>query len=538
MLKILVKSKISAFFASISNTGTKKSNKKPRPKALSVLLIILFAFLVVYMMFAIGAMCFGMELLALETGDTWFAPTLVSLISVSLCLLGSVFTTKTQIFESKDNDLLLSMPIPPRAIFLSRIILLLIVNYALEAIIMLPYIAVHFFVAGITLTWAFCTLAVVLLLPFLSLSVSVLLAWIISIISSKIKNKTLVSVLFTVLFMVVYIMACGSFGALVGSGELDSAEIDLSGFKNSYIFYWMGSAMGEGNFLNLLYFTLCTVACALVTFYLLNRSFVKIITTKRGERKIAYKAKSEKTSSQFVALINKEMKRFFTSSAYILNAGIGNVMTVVLAIMLAVVAPDLMAELGSEPIVARLVPTMISMVIIIIASMNFVSTPSISLEDKNLWILQTCPIDPKQILMAKVTTHIIICAPLTMLSALIVSLALKMSALDVISLVIASLSIVAFTAYFGLWLGLKFPKFDWQNETVAVKQGFAVFGSMFGSMIWSMIFLFAGIFLSALAVPFYVIGIIFTLANALVCFIIHKYFAKGGSVRFANLQHY
>ncbi|MBQ8739870.1 MAG: hypothetical protein IJZ04_10310, partial [Clostridia bacterium] len=113
MLKILVKSKISAFFASISNTGTKKSNKKPRSKALSILLIILFAFLVVYMMFAIGAMCFGMELLALETGDTWFAPTLVSLISVSLCLLGSVFTTKTQIFESKDNDLLLSMPIPP-----------------------------------------------------------------------------------------------------------------------------------------------------------------------------------------------------------------------------------------------------------------------------------------------------------------------------------------------------------------------------------------------------------------------------------------
>ncbi len=538
MLKILVKSKISAFFASISNTGTKRSNKKPRPKALSVLLIILFAFLVVYMMFAIGAMCFGMELLALETGDTWFAPMLVSLLSISLCLLGSVFTTKTQIFESKDNDLLLSMPIPPRAIFLSRIILLLIVNYALEAIIMLPYIAVHFFVAGITLTWAFCTLVVALLLPFLSLSVSVLLAWIISIISSKIRNKTLVSVLFTVLFMVVYVMACGSFGALVGSGELDSAEIDLSGFKNSYIFYWMGSAIGEGNFINLLYFVACTAVCALVTFYLLNRSFVKIITTKKGERKIAYKARSEKTNSQFVALINKELRRFFTSSAYILNAGIGNVMTVVLAIMLAVVAPDLMAELGSEPIIARLVPTAISMVIIIIASMNFVSTPSISLEDKNLWILQTCPINPKQILMAKVTAHIIICAPLTMLSALITSAALKMSALDVISLVIASLSIVAFTAYFGLWLGLKFPKFDWQNETVAVKQGFAVFGSMFGSMIWSMIFLLAGIFLSILTVPFYVIGIIFTLANALVCLAIHKYFAKGGSVRFANLQHY
>lgn len=539
MLKTLIKSKISAFFASISNTGTKKANKKPRSKALGIFLIILFAFLVCYLMFAMGMICFGMEMLASETGDAWFAPTIISILTVSLCLLGSVFTTKTQIFESKDNDLLLSMPIPPKYIFISRVVLLLIVNYALETVIMLPYIAVHTLVAGWTFPQAFCTLVVAIMLPLLSLTLSVLLAWVISIISSKIRNKTLISVLFTILFLGVYMWVCGSFGGMVGSGEFDeNMAIDLSGFKNSLIFYWCGSAMSDGNFLNLLYVVLCAVIPALITIYILNRSFIKIITTKKGEKKIVYKEKSEKTNSQFVALFNKEIKRFFTSSAYILNAGIGNVMSVIVAVMFALTSPELLPILEQEPIVARVLPTAVSMAITFIASMNFVSTPSISLEDKNLWILQTCPISPKTILMAKLTTHIAICAPLTLVSSLIVAIAFKFGVLNTIALLLVAFSMVAFSGYFGLWLGLKFPKFDWQNETVAVKQGFAVFGSMFGSMIWSMIFLLISVILAILTVPFYLSGLIFIVANAVVCLIIHNYFGKGGSTTFANLQHY
>ena len=178
------------------------------------------------------------------------------------------------------------------------------------------------------------------------------------------------------------------------------------------------------------------------------------------------------------------------------------------------------------------------MAITFIASMNFVSTPSISLEDINLWIHQTCPIAPKTILMAKLATHIAICAPLTLVSSLIVAIAFKFGVLNTIALLLVAFSMVAFSGYFGLWLGLKFPKFDWQNETVAVKQGFAVFGSMFGSMIWSMIFLLISVILAILTVPFYLSGLIFIVANAVVCLIIHNYFGKGGSTTFANLQHY
>lgn len=532
MFKVLLKSRIDAFFASFS--GSRDKAKKKRSKGATVLLMILFAALMLYLVAVFALMSFGMDTVGLERNQHWLAPTVSSLIAVTLCIVGSVFTAKTQIFESKDNELLLSMPIPPKYIFLSRISMLLIVNYGLEALVLIPAIAVHAFVIGYSFIEAIFTFLVFMLIPFLSLTVSTLLAWIISVISSKIRNKTLVSVLFTVLFMAIYLIACGAIGVFTGSEE--EMNIDFSGLKNTYVFYWMGSAMGDGNALNFLYFALCAIIPAIVTYAILNRSFIKIITTVRGVKKIEYKAKSEKVSSAPFALYKKEMRRFFTSSAYILNAGLGNVMTVIVAVMLAITSNGVSTEIEQIPMMGNILPVIMGMVILLLSSMNFVSAPSISLEDKNLWILQSCPIHPKTILMAKLFAHITVCAPLTAVSAIVVSVAYSYSIPDIIALLLASVSMVVFTAYFGLFLGLKFPKFDWQNETVAVKQGFAVFGAMFGSMIWAMIFFVVAIAVAVLSLPFWITGIVIVLANALVCLPIHLYFINGGSKRFASLK--
>lgn len=535
MLKTLIKAKLSAYFASFSGANSSK-RKKPQSPVARALLIALFIFLALYLVVAFGFMAYGMDTISKQTGDFWLSQTLATMVASLLCIVGSVFTAKTQIFESKDNELLLSMPITPRDIFLSRIVMLLIVNYLLEAIILVPVIAVHIFVVGYSPLGALFTLLVFLLLPFITLSLSCLIAWVISAISSRLRNKTLVSVLFTVLFFIVYFVACGAFGGIVGASE-DGASIDFTGLKSSYIFYWMGSAMGEGNALGFLYFALCTIVISVVTYILLNRSFIKIITTNKGVKKIAYVAKEEKTNSIGVALFKKEIKRFFSSSAYILNAGMGNIMTVIIAVVMIFVSSDVNATFGEIPEFARFVPVIASMIIVFMGSMNFVSAPSISLEDKSLWILQGAPIEPSKILFSKVLTHIAICAPCTLVSAVIIAIAFKFSVLNFIAIILASASIVAFTGYFGLLLGLKFPKFDWQNETVAVKQGFSVFGAMLGTMLWGMLFFIGGIGLAILSVDFYVSGLIFTLLNVIICAIIHMYFKKGGAIAFANLKH-
>ena len=76
MLKALIKSRISAMLASMAQ-GSNKKNKK---KMAAGLLIVLFVFLALYLLFAMGAMAYGICFWATETKETYAVFTLASII--------------------------------------------------------------------------------------------------------------------------------------------------------------------------------------------------------------------------------------------------------------------------------------------------------------------------------------------------------------------------------------------------------------------------------------------------------------------------
>jgi ABC-2 type transport system permease protein len=181
-----------------------------------------------------------------------------------------------------------------------------------------------------------------------------------------------------------------------------------------------------------------------------------------------------------------------------------------------------------------LVPAICFALLALGSSMILISTPSISLEDRNLWIVQSLPIRGAHVLLAKVSSHMIISTPFIIACSLILSIGFKMSIINSLFLLVSSVVTSAFFAYFGMLLGLLFPKFDWQNENVAVKQGFAIFGAMFGGMVWAM--LMSGVVVILSFISFILGAIAVTLLNAGMCAVIHMYFLKKGEKRFALLK--
>ena len=514
------------FFASLTQ-GKKGKNRTTAGK---VGMIILFAFLGLYVTFAMAALFISMNLVLAGTENEFFPLALALLITLTLALFGSIFPTKTQIFDSKDNELLISMPIPPKYIFISRLVFLLIINYLLESIILIPAIVCFALFTGFTLMGFIFTLLVFILVPFLTLSVSSLLAWLISLIASKIKNKTFVTVALFAVFFGAYMIGV-SMVSSISDSEL--AEIDLSGFKNAFLIGWGARAMTYGEAVPFLLFLLCCIAPAILAYLLLNRSFIKILTTKKGSVRVKYKEKNEKASGLFAALIKKEMRRFGTSSAYILNEGMGILMVIIFTVMICVAIVPIKADIIDTGM-DFILPVIAFAVVAFGSSMIMISTPSISLEDKNLWILQSLPIPPRSILLAKVSCHVIIGLPACVISCIILGVALELSVLDTVAITLAICAIVAFGAYFGMLLGLCFPKFDWQNENVALKQGFAVFGAMLGGMLWCLIMVGVSVLMSF--VSFALGMLLVTLINGGVCFGIHRYFTHGGERRFALLK--
>ena len=156
MFKLLLKTRFQMFFASMTQ-GKKGKNRTTGGK---IGMTILFAFLGLYVTFAMAALFISMNLALAGTENEFFPLALALLITLTLTLFGSIFPTKTQIFDSKDNELLISMPIPPKYIFISRLVFLLIINYLLESIVLVPAIICFAIFTGFTLMGFIFTLLV------------------------------------------------------------------------------------------------------------------------------------------------------------------------------------------------------------------------------------------------------------------------------------------------------------------------------------------------------------------------------------------
>ena len=127
-----------------------------------------------------------------------------------------------------------------------------------------------------------------------------------------------------------------------------------------------------------------------------------------------------------------------------------------------------------------------------IVSMNDISAPSVSLEGKNLWLVQVLPVSGWQVLKAKLKLHLLLTLPP---AAVLTISALIVFQPDVEYMILIPLTVVAFIvtmALFGLFMNLKAPNLNWTNEAVPIKQSLSVTAALFGG--WVLIIGFGALY--------------------------------------------
>ena len=135
MLKALLKKlflELNAYYFQNRKTG------KNRSKGGVVLMILLFVFLYAVM----GSLFFSMAAVMADpliaAGLDWVYFAIMGMMGLALGVFGSVFNTYSGLYRAKDNELLLSMPIPPRRILLIRMLGVYAMGLLFEAIVMIP----------------------------------------------------------------------------------------------------------------------------------------------------------------------------------------------------------------------------------------------------------------------------------------------------------------------------------------------------------------------------------------------------------------
>ena len=162
-----------------------KKNKM-RSRGATIAYIALYALLMVGLlggMFALMAV--GLCGPLVEGGMGWLYYLLMGLIAVFLGTFGSVFSTYSSLYLSKDNDLLLSLPIPVRCVMASRLLGVYLLGLMYAAVVIVPGVIVYWLTAPVTAGTIVGGVLMVLIVSVIVMVLSCLLGWVVARISQQ-----------------------------------------------------------------------------------------------------------------------------------------------------------------------------------------------------------------------------------------------------------------------------------------------------------------------------------------------------------------
>ena len=238
------------------------------------------------------------------------------------------------------------------------------------------------------------------------------------------------------------------------------------------------------------------------------------------------------------ALLKKEAKRFTGSTVYLINCGLGTVAFLAGAVMVVVKSDylhRLMETLNQMmPGADSLIPLALAGMLGLVTAMNDITAPSVSLEGKNIWILQSMPISPWAVLKAKLLLHVLVTSVPAVICIVSISVVLGISPAEAVLVGLFELVFIVLGAAVGLAVNLKMPNMNWVNETVVIKQSMAVMIAIFGS--WLEVLALGGLYflLRKLMTPMSYLVLAIIIIAAAACLLL-LWLRKRGTKIFAEL---
>jgi len=502
MFKALLKKQILELFQSyIINRKTGKA----RSKGGIIGLIILF----VGLLSLVSSGIFG---LAVSIGDgiipsdyPWLYFAIFGVLSILLGVFGSAFNTYASIYLSKDNDMLISMPIPPIKLLLSKIVSVLFLSLVYSGVVWVPSTIQYFFYCGFNpLKLIFPSLLLAVITLFVS-TLTCFFGWLIAIIAKKIKGKSYVTVVLTLAFLAAYYYIYFNIQTILSKISENVSIIAGAFLKYLRFFYWIGKA-GEGNFLFFLLLLAISVVAFSTCLLIMAKSFIKIATQKEETKKVTYDSSKTKSKSISKTLLSKELLRFSKSSGYMMNCGLSALMLPILGIFALVKSGDLLnAFLSIETTlldIKNILPGGALAAVLFISGIASITAPSISLEGKSITILRSLPVNGIDVIRAKERLHMVIMVIPTVITCILLGIAIRTGIAEIVLITVASTIFNLLIADVGLFFNLLKPNFNWVNETIPVKQDlpvlFSILVGMGLSLICGVITIVLGIFVNAI----------------------------------------
>lgn len=458
---LLLKAQIYNYF-SLNELFHPQQKKQSTAAITAIGIIVLLVFLGSYNILTATALA--------NMGQQALIPAYMVSVSSFLTLFFTLLRCNGILLGGRDFEMLSTLPIEAKEIIISKFGFLYLLNFLLAILFLLPGgIVWQLYTSDNLLPFALYLLSIPFV-PLIPMCVAALTGVALTALASKFRRKNLFSLIFSFAALGT-ILAVGIYSMQRGGQESNLGAVLLGQVSRLYplsaCFRYQGSsALIENAF----YWGVSVLVFA---------GFIKIVSASYAKLNsyVLHSSNSARTSKArwterktFSAMYWKEVSRYFSSYLCVLNTGLGVIFLCVVSLCLWVVPPDIIGRYAGIEDMPSFFGQYAPLVIAAMLSISCPSASSISLEGNNLWILQSIPVSNKDFLNSKIALTLSIHAGGYVLAVSTFIVRFQLDTWQSMTAILVPAAYSLFTAVQGTYMNCRFPKFDWDNEIVVIKQ--------------------------------------------------------------------
>lgn len=391
-------------------------------------------------------------------------------------LISTISKANSYLFQSKDYDLLMSLPINSKTVITSKLLSLLFLNYISFGFVYIPTLFWHAYFTMPSILFYVFAIIFFILGPLVIVVICSGVSYLFGLILSKLKHRNFIQTIGMLIFFLAVMYFSFSFNNINSAIDENDPNIiinmvdNIIGFCRT-LFYpskFVVEALVDYNIISFVIYAAISIVPFILFIYIVGHNFVKANARARvSYTDKNFRLKEQKYNGQFKALFGKELRTYFSNSAVVLNTIVGPIMGTIMLVMF-ILSPQLT---GLGEIVSS--DTIVALVIGLITIMNSIMTTtssSVSLEGKQFWILKSLPIKEEKIFLSKIFLNIIIAVPFSIINTVIVTFVLEPTIIDLLLILILPLLVSTLMGVLGLYINIVFPKLNWTTAVRVVKQ--------------------------------------------------------------------
>ncbi len=486
----------------------------------AIILILVFAMplaMMVYTIYNAASMAIQMNIVA----DFISVMLLASQIAVLFMGMASYLQI---MYFGNDNEILMTLPVKPSAIYLSKLIVSLFNNLIISTVIILPSIitiAVAFVREGFSFGAEYYVLIpfALIFIPLLPLLIISVLSFPIMKIVSYFKKHPTISALITALLTVGIVLAIYLPSMAMGGeveGDISGTLVGVMSKLGRYFYptYCFALAMvGSQIAKNLAIFfaiTLVALAIGVLTSLVFYRSTLSKMSEGGGVSSTEKKVKSAEPMSTKKALVMRELKGVMRDQSIAIQTFMMLIMAPAMLLISTFMSRNSSPEEGETFCIGMFELGMSFFYsFMMIGGMNYMSLIGISRDREQFSIAKTLPVTSKQILQAKLTLSDLTTLLAVILSGAVFALVSSTTWYNKILYIIGVFACTFPLNCFCLMRDVKAPNLKWTNIKQISKNNMGTLVPMLICVVGGIAVMILGITMSFLPMQEWLMSLIF-----------------------------